>query len=148
MRKSRLSRFLRLPPAERSAALQAWVLLPAVALALRGLGTARVLRFLDAQKPAPRRRGPGSARVRELVAAAARCGPLSRNCLRESIVLLYLLRRRGFEPQLRFGVRKEHSRLEAHAWVEVDGGPLTGAGEDPRRYSAFPSPVPTSGPAS
>lgn len=50
--------------------------------------------------------------------------PLARTCLKESLVLLRLLRRRGVSAHLRLGVRKEGARLVAHAWIEHDGAPL------------------------
>jgi hypothetical protein len=42
-------------------------------------------------------------------------------CLQRSLVLLWLLRRRGIESELRIGVRKDGSALTAHAWIEMAG---------------------------
>ena len=50
--------------------------------------------------------------------------PLARSCLRESLVLFRLLRKRGINVRLLVGVRKIGDRLEAHAWIEQDGTPL------------------------
>ena len=46
------------------------------------------------------------------------------DCLTRSLVLQYLLTRRGGEAQLCLGVRKLTGQFEAHAWVEVEGVPL------------------------
>jgi Transglutaminase-like superfamily len=50
--------------------------------------------------------------------------PLTRTCLKESLVLLRMLRKRGVKVRLCIGVRKEGDRLAAHAWIEQDGTPL------------------------
>lgn len=43
------------------------------------------------------------------------------NCLEQSLVILFLLRKRGAPTNLRFGGRKDEGRFEAHAWVEWEG---------------------------
>ena len=57
-----------------------------------------------------------------MVQLAAAHGPFRTTCLPRSLVLSTLLRRRGLNPELRFGARMEAGSFEAHAWVEV--GPL------------------------
>ena len=47
--------------------------------------------------------------------------PWPSTCLRRSLVLTALLRRRGLSANVRFGVRREADLLLAHAWVECDG---------------------------
>jgi hypothetical protein len=42
------------------------------------------------------------------------------NCLARSLVLWWLLKRRGIDSQIRLGVRKENAILLAHAWIELD----------------------------
>lgn len=43
-------------------------------------------------------------------------------CLAEALAAYTMLRRRGYEPLLRIGVRQsDRSLLEAHAWVECHG---------------------------
>jgi hypothetical protein len=42
--------------------------------------------------------------------------------LRESLVLLALLRRRGQPARLQIGVNKSGNTLLAHAWVDRDAG--------------------------
>lgn len=43
-------------------------------------------------------------------------------CLEQSLALYFLLRRRGFAPNLRIGVQP--LPFQAHAWVELDGVPV------------------------
>jgi hypothetical protein len=68
-----------------------------------------------------------SYRLDRFPAAAYRLLPIASTCLRESLVLFALLRRRGATPSLCVGVKKEGERLAAHAWIECDD--LTTRGE-------------------
>ena len=43
----------------------------------------------------------------------------SSNCLDQSLVLWWMLRRRGVAADMHIGGRKEAANFEAHAWVEV-----------------------------
>jgi hypothetical protein len=69
--------------------------------------------------------------------AAARHLFLRTNCLERSLVLCWLLERRGIAAQLRIGARKEKGRFEAHAWVEVDGTVLNDATEPHLHFAPF-----------
>ena len=55
------------------------------------------------------------------VAIAARYGPYRANCLKRSLVLLRVLRRRGVICELKLGAHLEGGDLSAHAWVQHDG---------------------------
>lgn len=60
--------------------------------------------------------------VGEMVILASRHYPFYQpTCLRRSLVLWYLLRRRGVPASLKLGVRATGGELEGHAWVEQDG---------------------------
>ncbi|HEY7187510.1 MAG TPA: lasso peptide biosynthesis B2 protein [Vicinamibacterales bacterium] len=59
-------------------------------------------------------------RLARFAAAPYRLFRRSGTCLRESIVLSVLLRRRGVSAFVRFGVRLEEG-LTAHAWVDIPG---------------------------
>lgn len=63
-------------------------------------------------------------------------GPYKGNCLSQSLVHWWLLRRRGIETHIRFSVRTEEGQLHAHAWVEYQGRPLNAPGQI-RRYVPF-----------
>lgn len=80
--------------------------------------------------------GPSEAeRVRRVVQAvemAARNTWGEPTCLHRSLALWWMLRRRGVECHLRFGVRRREGAFEAHAWVEHAGAvindlPMTAA---------------------
>jgi hypothetical protein len=74
-------------------------------------------------------------------AAAARNLFFSTNCLEKSLVLWWLLRRRGIAAELRIGARKELGRFEAHAWVEMDSQVMNDAGEEHRHFVPFEGPI-------
>ena len=109
---------------------QAWFLLLAVDLGLR------VLPFPWIQRAVGHgRRGIGNPREREvtgtiqclgrLVSIAARHHLYRMLCLRRSLVLQWLLCRRGIIADLRFGVQKEADDFSAHAWLEHEGQPIS-----------------------
>jgi len=66
---------------------------------------------------------------------AYRVLPLTSTCLKESLVLLRMLRARGVASRLCLGVRKDGDRFSAHAWV--GGTPLEWIDES---YSPLPIP--------
>lgn len=66
-----------------------------------------------------------------------------RQCLTRSLVLLWLLARRGVTAQLRIGVRKDgSSQLLAHAWVEIDGLPVNDEASVVKDYAVFDHALP------
>lgn len=70
----------------------------------------------------------------ELAAVAGRHGAIKATCLRQSLLVYWLLRRRGLKPELRLGVRKDEGTLDAHAWIELEGHALS---PTPIRHRAF-----------
>ncbi len=76
--------------------------------------------------------------------AAARLLAPWASCLPRSVTLQWLLRRRRMEADLRIGVRKVESGIEAHAWVEHRGRPLNDTSDVHRRYAAFDGAIPIS----
>ncbi|MCH7666499.1 MAG: lasso peptide biosynthesis B2 protein [Acidobacteria bacterium] len=75
-----------------------------------------------------------------LVSVAARFGPYRATCLRRSLFLWWLTRRRGLDSKLQIGVRRERSeqgKLVAHAWIELDGEVLNDRAEIVEGYAAF-----------
>jgi Transglutaminase-like superfamily len=129
-----LAGYRRLPPEERRTLFRAWMLvvLARVVLSWRGVAETRGV----AARLAPRTAIP-PARLAVLVAAAARAWPGAVPCLPRAIALEALLRTGGHAAELRIGVgpRYGRERVDAHAWVEVDGIALDG---DPAPYVAVP----------
>jgi hypothetical protein len=77
-------------------------------------------------------------RLGRLVNIASRHGPYSATCLRQSLALWWLLRRRGVTAELRIGVGKEEEQILAHAWVELHGNPINDSASVAEQYAAYP----------
>ena len=60
-----------------------------------------------------------------MVRIAAQRGLYRFKCLDQSLVLRWLLRRQGIDARIVFGARKEDEQMEAHAWVEIEGVPIS-----------------------
>ena len=60
-------------------------------------------------------------RTARMVAAASEEGIAHGKCLEQSIVLWWLLLRRGVPAELQIGGRRAGAEFEAHAWVEISG---------------------------
>ena len=56
-------------------------------------------------------------------------------CLQRSLALCLLLERRGFNTQLKIGVRKSDDELQAHAWVEYCGRVLNDRQDISQRFT-------------
>lgn len=81
--------------------------------------------------------------VRELTEAIERLGrflsPLQINCLPQALVGQKLLRRKGFDVQLKIGVLKNRNDLlAAHAWLEYQGQVILGDLQGLKQFTVFP----------
>jgi Transglutaminase-like superfamily len=117
--------------------LEAAVLLPTVRLALNFVPVARLQKFGRPAEPRslpPRLQPQATARM---VRIAARHGLYRAKCLEQSLVLRWLLQRQGISAQILFGARKQEERMEAHAWVEVNGESLDDYHDLHRPFSPF-----------
>jgi len=125
-----LQRFWRLNGFERVAVLEAAAGLGITWLGLRLGGFRRWKAIVEWSSrtpgPAPAANSEAKAGVgrdiARMAAAAARYLPFRTNCLEQSLVLWWLLERRGIAAELRIGARKVADRFEAHAWVDFEGG--------------------------
>jgi hypothetical protein len=119
-------RLLMLQPEDRRLLVEAWVRLMAMTLTLRGVGYPRVARRMLACTA--REAGPEDVlRARTYarwIASAARRQPVQAACLAQSLTLQTWLRGERVRSELRIGVVKSDARLDAHAWVEVNGVPV------------------------
>ncbi len=133
------ARLRRLTWAERRLLLQALLLLPLNGLALWLVGFRRWHAVLSrSARPGALVEGNTEGRpIARLVDAAARHGIYRAPCLPRSLVLWWLLRRRGIAADLRIGVRKEAGQFEAHAWVESCGVALNDGADVSERFAPF-----------
>ena len=77
-------------------------------------------------------------RAARLVEAVASFYPLKATCLKKSLVLFRILRRRGIPVEFRLGVSKLHGDFTSHAWLECQGRVLLGQGITDR-YTLLPA---------
>jgi hypothetical protein len=141
-------KFWRSPRQERRLLLEALVLLPVTAVALRVVGFRRWQSFLTRRAySAGPRQNPEEQNMHlahlavSSVNKASRFSPWPSSCLQQSLTLGWLLRRRGIDSQLRIGVRKAAGRFEAHAWVEHGGVVLYDPGGTDGGYVPFARPI-------
>ena len=96
-----------------------------VEIAIRSMSMVTILRVID-RVPTSRRPADAitldASRLARFAAAPYRLLALHGTCLRESLVLSTLLRRRDVPAAVCFGVRHEGG-LTAHAWVATPGIP-------------------------
>jgi Transglutaminase-like superfamily len=142
-------RFRGLSEHSRSLVLEAAAALAATWVGLRVVGFRRwkpVLGWFVPERVRPVQTADsavlGAARaIARFEDAAARHLFLRTNCLERSLVLCWLLERRGIASRLRIGARKQEGRFEAHAWVEVDGTALNEAAEPHLHFAPFEQPI-------
>jgi Transglutaminase-like superfamily len=139
-----LRTFSRLTTAERLVALEAAFGLTATWIALRTVGFRRwrkVLESLAIRKKTNALAAEVSAReianVVRMEEAAARNLFFDTNCLEQSLVLWWLLQKRGVPADLLIGARKDANHFEAHAWVEFAGAALNSTGEGHLHFVPF-----------
>jgi len=125
--------------------LSAMSLLPIVALSLRMRGFKRTQKFIRRFIPKESALAePGVAEMEKargiarMVAVAAGHGAYRANCLKQSLVLWWMLARRGIKSEVVFGIQKEAvEKFNAHAWVECNRINLSDSDEVQQRFAAF-----------
>ena len=134
-----LRKFLALPKSEQALLVESWWGLLIMNLRLRWLRFARIRQEAGrVEGVSPRRSGRPTRqqidRIAWSVEVAARQHLHPMHCLVRSLTLQRLLARRGVATELKLGVSKEQESLAAHAWVELDGEPISERGPVEARY--------------
>lgn len=124
MRKFRTA--LTLPTCDWRVIFQAWILLLVVDWSLRLLPFSHIQKLTRLGTRSPRNLTDAATSgivlgLARMVSIAAGNHLYAMRCLRQSLVLQWLLGRRGITADLRIGVRKELDGLHAHAWLEHAG---------------------------
>ena len=139
----KLRRFLDLTSQERWLVLKALVLTGTVRLGLSILPFRYLLRLLErTSQPVSAARCVGAPlsveRTVWAVSAASRFIP-GASCLTQALTARLLLTRVGYPAKLEIGVaHNKQGKLEAHAWVEVNGQTVIGDLADLPRFAKFP----------
>jgi len=81
--------------------------------------------------------------IATLVNIAASQAFVPATCLTRSMLLGWMLQRRGVVSQLRIGVRLNQGVLDAHAWVEYAGVPINDQADVGEQFLPFVEILPT-----
>ncbi|MGA7092078.1 MAG: lasso peptide biosynthesis B2 protein, partial [Candidatus Acidiferrales bacterium] len=141
--------FWRLSGYERSVAVEAAAALAATWVGLRLTGFRRWKRLLENFVPATAMpttecahdQRAAAQMIARMESAAVRRLFFRTNCLEQSLVLWWLLRRRGMEAELRVGGRKRAGAFEAHAWVSLAGTAIDLTGDTHLHFAPFDGPL-------
>jgi hypothetical protein len=121
--------------------LNCTLLLLIVDVALRAFGYARVVRVAE-RLAKTNVASADAAMVGDVITQVIRATalyPFRSECLEQSVCAFFLLRRRGLPVQLRLGVQPYP--FAAHAWVELNGVPVTESVEMVSKFAILPDVV-------
>ena len=141
---ARLVQFHNLNAMQKRTLLAAWLWLPLFWLGLRVLGLPRFQAWLlkSPARSALSLTLPVVRALGEAVNIAARHTPLPVTCLSRSLLLGWLLHRRGVASDLRIGVRLTQGKLDAHAWVECEGIAINDSSDVNAQFASFGNLIP------
>jgi Transglutaminase-like superfamily len=136
----RMAKFLSLNRHEKGIFIASCFLLPLVWMALRPLGFRRTRNLLSLFG-----RGKDvissideARRLSYLVNTASNNGLRRANCLERSLLLWWLLHRKGVAANIRFGASNVSRSFKAHAWVEWNGVILNDRASIASEFAPFP----------
>ena len=137
--RERIGKLLALSSAQRRILLKAAFMLPCFWIGLHLLGLHRLRAWL--MPVSVFESTPLSIEavkdMGNLVNIAGRHAPCPVTCLTRSLLLDWMLLRRGVASQFRIGVRLAQGVLEAHAWVEVAGVPVNDRSDIADQFAPF-----------
>ena len=125
--------------------LAAILLLPVIGMLLQLLGLKQTQSLLSRLRAAGKERDmpdftalEKSRIVTRMIAVAARHGPYRAGCLRQSLLLWWMLAWHGISSAIRFGLEKQPTEsFGAHAWVECGEVNISDGERIRCRYLAF-----------
>jgi len=122
---------------------QAWVLFLSIDFGIRLLSFRSLLSFCrccarPGQTASGSTSSPSIERMAWLTAVAGRYSPIRATCLKQALVLSWLLERRGIAARLCIGVSRQAGTFAAHAWLEQSGRIILGLRESDRYEPIFP----------
>lgn len=133
-----LSRFWQLPSERQTLLLEATATLALASAALSLLPFKRAIRL--GSIPLGELAAGTSDDVTWAIEKVAPRLPWRNMCIQKGIAAQRMLRRRGFDAILQYGIGNDGDTLSAHVWVNLDGVPVIG-GEEARAFApvgAFP----------
>lgn len=139
----RLSRFLKLPLAEKILLLEALLLVTFAAFVLRFVPFRVFRKFLSQRLASEIKNEPADwleiKRIVRSVNFFSRFVPFT-TCLTNSLAAMLLIRSKGQHSVLRIGVVKDGEKdLKAHAWLETNGRIIIGKLSSHQQYTVLDS---------
>lgn len=149
--RTRLQRIRALSAAQWGVVAASTVLLPPIQLMLKSRGLKRTAATLAARSDRPRRDAnrEEAAKIADAVSLVAGRKMVGALCLGRSLLLWFLLRRRGMDAQLVVGTASPvDDEWMAHAWVELESEPVNDVADVRERYGSFGLDLPRLRPSS
>ena len=132
-KRSLVSRWTRLGRRRQALLAEALLAITAASAAIRLRTFKRAIRMGSlplSERPAA---GDITDDVRWAVETAARNVPWRAMCIQEGLALQWMLRRRGIDARLHYGIAKDEiGELQAHVWVAAGGSVVIGGAEAAR----------------
>ena len=126
-----IGRFLALEASKKALVIEAALALAAATAAIQFLPFRRA--FQLGARPLGTSQSPNIREMVWAIEAAAAHLPWKTMCFQKGLALQVLLRRRGIEAKLHYGVGYDPERaLRAHVWVSAEGNIVIGGEEAPK----------------
>jgi hypothetical protein len=130
----RLERFFRLPWQEKMLLLESIIFVSVATLAVAVLPFSVLQRWTSRKENRAKTGTVLESQISWALGAAGRAVPAS-TCLAQALAAQAIMRRCGYHPVIRVGVRKgEAGNFGAHAWVESGGTIVAGGSENLEKY--------------
>jgi hypothetical protein len=130
---SLISRWARLGRRRQALLIEALVAIAVASAAIRLRAFKRAIRMGSLPLTDRPVQGGITEDVRWAVEAAARHVPWRAMCIQQGLALQWMLRRRGVDARLHYGIAKDEiGELQAHVWVAAGGAVVIGGAEAPR----------------
>jgi hypothetical protein len=132
-RRSLISRWARVSPPRRALLVEALLAVAAASASIRLRAFKRAIRM--GSLPLTERTAAGDVTddIRWAVETVARNVPWRAMCIQQGLALQWMLRRRGVDARLHYGIAKDEiGELQAHVWVAAGGSVVIGGAEAPR----------------
>ena len=100
------------------------VLLVRILVLQRWLSVPQLLKTFDGANNGKSRPGIDPSRLVWLVKGLLKFPFKNDFCMQQSILLMYYLRRWGYDVSLIYGISKNQTVFKGHAWIELDGEPF------------------------
>ncbi len=132
-RSNLISRWARLGRRRQALLAEALAAVAVASAAIRLRAFKRAIRMGSLRLADPPAEADITNDVRWAVEAAARNVPWRAMCIQQGLALQWMLRRRGIDARLHYGIAKDEiGELQAHVWVAAGDRVVIGGAEAPR----------------